>query len=190
MRNNIDLNDGDSIPSFPLCVFNENIQERYDELLMNTSKENLIEYVNKRMEIENAITRQLQCWAKKSNYHHLSNRLQLPHDLNSGDILIWLDFIIQIAMKAERILGIDDKAMTHLSKDDPGAYAQALLYRRAYCLKDDAIGDFTDNHLRKWLSDEYSDHAPWLLYVERYSVTPIISRLERVTSIPPKSTKS
>ncbi|WP_337165328.1 hypothetical protein [Vibrio fluvialis] len=184
-----DENEEYRVPTFPLTSFNSQMLEDYKEHVANNPSHVLADYVHQYLKQENAIARKLQDWAHKSHYLNLAERMNISPNLNSGDPLDWLDFLIKIATKAEKILEIDHRAMQELSKNDPGAYAQSLLYRRAWCNKGEDVGDFHENHLRSYLSPKSSetvdDHIAWYLYIESRPLQPISQDIKRITSTPP-----
>ncbi len=172
-------------PIIPLCPLNLKMQKDYKELLDNCSQDELALYAGQFMGIENAIVEQLQELSRQVDCDHLSTQLQISHHLDSDRLQDWVGFLVQIALKADKILSIDKQAMSSLAKYDPGSYAQALLYRRAYCFERDAVGHFTDNELKDNLSKNCKDHALWYLYVEKFPKNPLLRKLGRVTSAPP-----
>jgi hypothetical protein len=169
-------------PSFPMTL---KMKDEFKAFLFDCSKEELVEHVHQFLSIENDIVKQLQDWSTLSDCRNLANRMKIDHNFNSPNLQEWVKFLIQIATKAERMLSIDKKAMSSLASNDPGAYAQALLFRRAFCFDRYSVGDFTKNHLRDELSFSASDHALWLLYVERFPDNPLPQKIERVTAAPP-----
>ncbi|MDH5967994.1 hypothetical protein L8R96_19745 [Vibrio aestuarianus] len=169
-------------PSFPMTL---KMKDEFKAFLFDCSKEELVEHAHQFLSIENDIVKQLQDWSTLSDCRNLANRMKIDHNFNSPNLQEWVKFLIQIATKAERMLSIDKKAMSSLASNDPGAYAQALLFRRAFCFDRYSVGDFTKNHLRDELSFSASDHALWLLYVERFPDNPLPQKIERVTAAPP-----
>lgn len=170
------------ISSFPM---NLKMQDEFKAFLLDCPQEKLVEYVNQFVSIENDIVKQLQDWSMQSDYQGLASCMKIDHNFNSVNLQDWIKFLIHIATKAEKVLSIDKQAMSYLSKYDPGAYAQALLFRRACCFESDSVGNFTDNALRYNLSRECEDHALWFLYVEKFPKNPLLRKLGRVTSTPP-----
>lgn len=177
--------EGRSYPIIPLCPLTLKIQKDYKELLSHCSQDELALYAGQFMSIEKSIVEQLQELSRNVDFNSLSTQLQISHDSDSNKLQDWVGFLIQIALKADKVLSIDKQAMSYLSKYDPGAYAQALLYRRACCFENDSVGNFTDNALRYNLSRECEDHALWFLYVEKFPKNPLLRKLGRVTSTPP-----
>ena len=169
-------------PSFPMTL---KMQDEFKAFLLDCPKEELVEHAHQFLNIENDLVKQLQEWSSLSDCRNLANRMKIDHNFNSPNPQEWVKFLIQIATKAERMLSIDKKAMGSLASNDPGAYAQALLFRRAFCFDGYSVGDFTKNHLRDELSFSASDHALWLLYVERFPDNPLPQKIERVTAAPP-----
>ncbi|WP_214656478.1 hypothetical protein, partial [Vibrio anguillarum] len=59
------------------------------------------------MSIEKSIVEQLQELSRNVDFNSLSTQLQISHDSDSNKLQDWVGFLIQIALKADKVLSID-----------------------------------------------------------------------------------
>ncbi|WP_300320752.1 hypothetical protein [Idiomarina sp.] len=79
-------------------------------------------------------------------------------------------YLTKIAKQLSSLLRADTKAMAQLARDDPGAYAKSLSYRRAKILPGEPLGKFSENLLSAYIAGQNKsfnrDHSHWYLMCE------------------------
>ncbi|MDC5821890.1 hypothetical protein OPW19_18940 [Vibrio europaeus] len=171
------------VPSFSVSSFNAGLLEKHKLLVAEQSKDTMTEYVWERMEFENSMVRKMQDWACHANIQQLSESLQIPNDPHSFDVFDWLDFLIEVAQKSQKLLKYDALAMDILAKEDPGVYAQTLICRRFVCRQQDSLRHLTDNKLARRLSPKNPlnpanhDMKEWYIYAEKHGSRGISERI-------------
>lgn len=158
--------------SIPLSVINTDIERVIKSLVRNMPQEQLEKSALEYLKFENKINSKIENWAKLNDVYRLSRYLEVKSSLYSKDTMEWIDFLITIAISAEKIFRDDEIAMTRLAKDDPATYAQMMLYRKRQTLGRTGYGKYKENYLKKYVEHTENDgltsleHLRWHSYIE------------------------
>ena len=142
-------------------------------LLQESDRATLIEYAERFIYLQvriELLTNRLSSNDKYVINEYYNNPAETQAKDEPEEFIAKLADLVKVAKQHSELLRADKISMKKLARDDPGAYAKALSYRRMSAKEGKPLGKFTENILSSYISGDNrrfdQDHTQWFVLCE------------------------